>query len=98
MQRITVTIDDEIADVARRDVGEGRAPSVSAWVNDAMRRKALARIQFELEMDRLRESDPYDRDAIRWAADALGTDETELVALLTTPIRDHTTSPSAVDA
>lgn len=87
MQRITVSVDDEYVEVARRAVAEGRAASVSAWVSDAMREKALARIQLELELDELRETEPYTRDDIEFAARALGVDVDEVAALLATPIR-----------
>ena len=42
-RRITVTIDAEVADAAAAAVAEGRAVSVSAWVNDAL----LARTDLE---------------------------------------------------
>lgn len=39
-ERLTVTVDAEVAEAATRAVAEGRAPSVSAWVNDALIRHA----------------------------------------------------------
>lgn len=35
--KVTVSLDPVVADRARRDVAEGRARSVSAWLNDAGR-------------------------------------------------------------
>jgi len=87
VQRITVSVDDEYVAVARQAVAEGRAASVSAWVSDAMREKALARIQLELELDELRETEPYTRDDIEFAASVFGEDPDEVARLLATPIR-----------
>ncbi len=74
MQRITLTIDDEVAKAARHDVEAGRAPSLSAWVSDAMQRKALGRIRLELELDELRQATPYSAEDIAWAAEVLDGD------------------------
>lgn len=93
MQRITVTVEDEVVDVARAAVESGRAASLSAWVSDAMRQKALARIQLELELDELRESDPYTRDEIVWVASAIGADVEDIAELLATPIRPRPGTP-----
>jgi len=35
--KVTVSLDPAVADRARRDVAEGRAKSLSAWLNDAGR-------------------------------------------------------------
>ena len=39
-ERLSVSVDSELAEAARRAVAEGRAPSVSSWVSDALRRQA----------------------------------------------------------
>lgn len=39
-QRISVTVDDEVLKVGRRAVKRGRAATLSAWVNEALRRQA----------------------------------------------------------
>ena len=39
-ERITVSVDAELASAAASAVNEGRAESVSAWVGEAMREKA----------------------------------------------------------
>ena len=87
MQRITVTVDDQIVAEAREDVEAGRARSLSAWVSDAMRRKALDRIQFELELDELRRTDPYTTETLDWVADAMDLDRDQVEQILTSPIR-----------
>lgn len=37
VEKLTVSLDPAVADRARRDVAEGKAKSVSAWLNDAGR-------------------------------------------------------------
>lgn len=37
--KVTVSLDPEIADRARRDVASGRSKSVSAWLNEAARER-----------------------------------------------------------
>lgn len=37
VRKVTVSLDVVVAERARRDVAEGRAKSVSAWLNDAGR-------------------------------------------------------------
>ena len=39
-ERLSATVDAELLDVARRAVADGRARSVSAWVEEALRRHA----------------------------------------------------------
>lgn len=38
--KVTVSLDPVVAERARRDVAEGKAKSVSAWLNDAGRARA----------------------------------------------------------
>lgn len=38
--KVTVSLDQAVAERARRDVAEGKAKSVSAWLNDAGRARA----------------------------------------------------------
>lgn len=40
VRKITVSLDPEVAARARRDVAEGKARSVSAWLNEAGRARA----------------------------------------------------------
>ncbi|MGH8909444.1 MAG: hypothetical protein ACRD0K_23840 [Egibacteraceae bacterium] len=72
MKRITVTVDDELLDVARADVAAGRAASLSAWVADAMRRKARAWAEFVAELEDMEAENPYSWDTVEWVAQALG--------------------------
>lgn len=37
VSKVTISLDSEIVERARRDVAEGKAKSVSAWLNDAAR-------------------------------------------------------------
>jgi len=37
--RLSATVDSELLEAAREAVAEGRAPSLSAWVNDALQRQ-----------------------------------------------------------
>jgi hypothetical protein len=50
--KVTVSLDPEVAERARRDVTEGKAKSLSAWLNDAGRARLegedLARVLAEL--------------------------------------------------
>jgi Arc/MetJ-type ribon-helix-helix transcriptional regulator len=39
-ERLSASVDTDLLAQARRAVKEGRAPNVSAWVNDALRLKA----------------------------------------------------------
>lgn len=40
VSKVTVSLDPAVAERARQDVAEGRAKSVSAWLNDAGRARA----------------------------------------------------------
>ncbi len=50
--KVTVSLDPAVAERARRDVGEGKAKSLSAWLNDAGRARVegedLAQVLAEL--------------------------------------------------
>jgi hypothetical protein len=50
--KVTVSLDPGVAERARRDVAEGKAKSLSAWLNEAGRARAegedLARVLAEL--------------------------------------------------
>ena len=83
MQRITVSVPDQIADLARADVEAGFAPSLSAWVAAAMRDKAQARIELQADLARMEAENPTTTDDIAelaaildrsedWVREALG--------------------------
>ena len=66
--RVTVTVPDEVLEVARHDVERGTSPSLSAWVTEAAeakaRRESLTRV-----LDDLLESSggPLTSDEEAWA-------------------------------
>ncbi|MDQ6910252.1 MAG: hypothetical protein M3Z84_05635, partial [Actinomycetota bacterium] len=70
--RITVTIDPTLLAVAEDAVDRGRAPSVSAWVNAAMKAKAgredLGALLAEMEA----ENGPPSEEDQAWAREVLG--------------------------
>ncbi|MGQ0625408.1 MAG: hypothetical protein ACT4PP_12270 [Sporichthyaceae bacterium] len=72
MKRLTVSVDDDLAALANAEVAAGRAQSVSAWVADAMRRKALGRGELIAELDTMRAESPVTTATLDWLADALG--------------------------
>lgn len=72
MKRVTVSVDDVLLDAARAEVAAGRAPSVSAWVGDAMRRKVLARAELLSEIDDMTTERPYTSATVDWVAQSLG--------------------------
>lgn len=75
-ERLSVSIDLELAEAARRAVSAGRADSISGWVSEAMRRQADhdARLQAldlflaEFEAEHGAITDEEVRDAQRRAA------------------------------
>lgn len=76
MRRITVTLEDSLVDLAEADVAAGRAPSVSAWVADAIRAKAQARAELVADLEALEERDPASREALDSIARAVGLPRT----------------------
>lgn len=72
MRRLTITVDDELFDVARAAVKAGRAASVSAWVAEAMREKARARAELLADIDQMRREDPTTPKDIDFIAKVLG--------------------------
>jgi Arc/MetJ-type ribon-helix-helix transcriptional regulator len=72
MRRVTVTVDEAVLLRAQRDVRAGRAESVSAWVADAMRRKARALDELMADIDALNRESPPSDQAIATVARSLG--------------------------
>jgi hypothetical protein len=72
MRRLTVTVDEGVFERARKDVAAGRAESVSAWVSDAMHRKARALQELMAELEELNRAQPPSIHAIATAAKSLG--------------------------
>lgn len=58
MRRITVSLEDALVDLAEAEVAAGRAPSVSAWVANAIRAKAQARTELVSELEDLERREP----------------------------------------
>jgi hypothetical protein len=79
MKRVTVTVEDGLLEAAKAEVAAGRAPSVSAWVVDAMRHKLLARAELLAELEDMAAERPYSSGTVDWVAQAVGR-STEWVA------------------
>jgi Arc/MetJ-type ribon-helix-helix transcriptional regulator len=71
MRRITISLDDALARLAEAEVAAGRAPSVSAWVADAIRAKAQARTDLITDLEDLEERDPTPPEVLDSIARAL---------------------------
>jgi Arc/MetJ-type ribon-helix-helix transcriptional regulator len=72
MRRITISLDDDLARLAEAEVKAGRAPSVSAWVADAIRAKARARAELVADLEELERRDPTSPELAASMARALG--------------------------
>jgi Arc/MetJ-type ribon-helix-helix transcriptional regulator len=72
MRRITVSLDDDLARLAEAEVKAGRAPSVSAWIADAIRAKAQARTELIADFEELERRDPTPPQTIESTARVLG--------------------------
>jgi Arc/MetJ-type ribon-helix-helix transcriptional regulator len=71
MRRITISLDDDLARLAEAEVKAGRAPSVSAWVADAIRAKARARADLVADLEELERTDPTSPAVVAAIARAL---------------------------
>ena len=72
MRRITISLDDDLARIAEAEVKAGRAPSVSAWVADAIRAKARARVELVADLEAQERTDPTPSNQIASIARVLG--------------------------
>jgi Arc/MetJ-type ribon-helix-helix transcriptional regulator len=72
MRRITVTLDEGLVELVEADVAAGRAPSVSAWVANAIRAKAEARAELVADLEELERRDPTPPGVIGSIARTLG--------------------------
>lgn len=71
-QRITVTVPPAAIAAAEQDVVAGRAPSVSAWVSEAMEEKAQ-RENLQALLGEIRgEIGPATDEETQWARSVLG--------------------------
>lgn len=71
-KRITVTVRRDILRAVEKQVKEGRARSVSAWVDAAMEQKAKVEDLAALLMEMKAEGGPTRRDDEKWARSVLG--------------------------
>ncbi len=71
-QRVTVTVPPEALEAAERDVADGKAASVSAWVSEAMEAKAHRESLRELLAEIRAEIGPATREETEWARAVLG--------------------------
>ena len=85
MRRLTVTVDEALLKLARAEVHAGRASSISAWVADAMRAKAHARVELIADLEDLNRRDPPDNDVITTIARSLGRSKSWVAGALGVP-------------
>lgn len=71
-RRVTVTVPPDALEAAERDVGAGRAPSVSAWVGAAMEEKAHRETLRGLLAEIRAEIGPATEEETQWARSVLG--------------------------
>ena len=82
MRRITISLDDELARIAESEVKAGRAPSVSAWVADAIRAKARARVELVADLEDQERNDPTPPVKIASIARVLGLSPSAVTKVL----------------
>lgn len=67
-----MTVPPDGLEAAERDVGAGRAPSVSAWVSAAMEEEAHRETLRDLLADIRAEIGPATEEETKWARSVLG--------------------------
>lgn len=70
--KIAISLPDELVESARQAVAERRAPSVSAYIADAMTKQSRVETLAEVLADLDRELGPPSADASTWARRMLG--------------------------
>lgn len=70
--RVTVTVRPDVLAAAESEVAAGRAPSLSAWVDEAMAEKARRADLAVLLAEMRSENGPATEDEDTWARRALG--------------------------
>ena len=76
MQRVTVSLDDDLAEFLRAEVARGRAASTSAWIAERVRDAALERARYAHALAQEAQQDPLDGQDLDWVAAAVGRDRT----------------------
>lgn len=71
-RRVTVSVPPAALEAAERDVGAGRAPSVSAWVGAAMEEKARRESLKDLLAEIRTDIGPPTEAEDQWARSVLG--------------------------
>lgn len=69
---MTVTVRQEVLESAEADVAAGRAPSLSAWVDQAMEEKARHDELVTLLCEMRAENGPATEEEDQWARSLLG--------------------------
>jgi Arc/MetJ-type ribon-helix-helix transcriptional regulator len=82
MRRITISLDDDLAQLAEAEVRAGRAASVSAWVADAIRAKARARADLVADLEAIEAREPTPPEIVASMARALGLPRAAVVKAL----------------
>ncbi len=72
MRRITVSLDNSLVRLAEAEVAAGRAPSISAWVANAIRAKAQARADLIEDLEDLEQREPTPSAVVAAMAHVLG--------------------------
>ena len=81
MRRITISLDDDLARLAEAAVSAGRAPSVSAWVADAIRARVRARAALVADLEALERREPTSAEVVASMSRALGLSRAAVAAL-----------------
>jgi hypothetical protein len=70
--RVTVTVRPQVLAAAEEEVASGKAPSLSAWVDQAMEEKARREELAELLAEMQADNGPATAQEDEWARHALG--------------------------
>lgn len=82
MRRITISLEDDLAQLAQSEVRAGRASSISAWVADAIRAKARARNDLVSDLEDLERREPTPEHLVSSMARVLGLSKTAVAQAL----------------
>lgn len=82
MRRITITVDEGLAETVKADVRAGRSPSMSAWIGDAIQSRAQARTELAADLEELASREPSTPETVAAIARALRKPESWVVGAL----------------